>query len=191
MIVSMTGQLVPIVLEKPFPQAHLLKICLLNCDNSINRILLSWKMKCFWQSKGVWPQDAIHVLSNGQNDRFGQGLYHRENVRVPALRRLAYLPAYLWDVLVDVVEKAGEVRDNAARENLLYPVRQRVFEELYAPSPPAPRIRARGENLAFISRTGPRAAAQASCRWARHRLRPSAASCLGFLLMCDKEVIEV
>lgn len=70
MIVSMTGQLVPIVLEKPFPQAHLLKICLLNCDNSINRILLSWKMKCFWQSKGVWPQDAIHVLSNGQNDRW-------------------------------------------------------------------------------------------------------------------------
>lgn len=53
--------------------------------------------------------DGKDYAGNGQDNGLGQGLNHAENVRVPALRRLAYLPAYLRDVLVDVVEKAGEV----------------------------------------------------------------------------------
>ena len=102
--------------------------------------------------------------SYGQDDRLGQRLYHAENVRVPALRRLAYLTAYLRDVLVDVVKETGEIRDNAAGENLFNPLGQRVFEKFYAPSPPTPRHMTRGMFLAFISRTSPRAVARASYR---------------------------
>ena len=40
----------------------------------------------------------------GQNNRLRQGLDHVEDVRVPVLRRLAYLPGDARDVLVDVVK---------------------------------------------------------------------------------------
>lgn len=39
--------------------------------------------------------DGENDAGNGQDNGLGQGLNHAENVRVPALRRLAYLTAYL------------------------------------------------------------------------------------------------
>ena len=51
---------------------------------------------------------------NGQDNVLGKRLYHAENVRVPALRCLAYLTGNTRHIFVDVVKEAGEVRDNAA-----------------------------------------------------------------------------
>ena len=112
--------------------------------------------------------DGEDDARDGQDDGLGQGLDHVEDVRVPVLRRLAYLSGDARDVLVDVVKEAGEIRDYPTGQYFLDPVRQRVFDEIYAPSPPAPR----GKNLTAISRTALRAAAPASCQSKRHRRRP-------------------
>ena len=98
--------------------------------------------------------------SDGENDGLGERLYHIEDVRVPVLRRLAYLPGDARDVLVDVVKEAGEIGDYPTGQYFLYPLGERVFEQLYAPSPPAPQ----GKNFAAISRIAQIAAAPASCR---------------------------
>ena len=71
-----------------------------------------------------------------------------------------YLPGYAREIFVDVVKEASEIGDYPTGQYFLDPVRQRVFDEIYAPSPPAPR----GKNLTAISRTALRAAAPASCR---------------------------
>ena len=80
----------------------------------------------------------------GQDDGLGQGLDHVEDVRVPVLRRLANLPGDARDVLVDVVKEAGEIGYYPTGQYFLYPLGERVFKQLYAPSPPAPK----GKNLA-------------------------------------------
>ncbi len=98
--------------------------------------------------------------SDGENDGLGERLYHVEDVRVPVLRRLAYLSGDARDVLVDVVKEAGEIGDYPTGQYFLYPLGERVFEQLYAPSPPAPW----GKNFAAISRIARIAAAPASCR---------------------------
>ena len=66
--------------------------------------------------------DGEDDASDWQDDRLRQGLYHVEDVRVPVLRRLAYLPGDARDILVDVVKEAGEIGDYPTGQYFLYPL---------------------------------------------------------------------
>lgn len=91
---------------------------------------------------------------NGDDDVFRQAFDHVENAGIPALRCCAYDCSDVRDLVVDGVEHAGEVTDNAADKQVFQPFGDLFPDKVQGASPPLQKPLPLGREGPWLIRAG-------------------------------------